>query len=101
MISLRQGLLLDRDGEATALTCPVEVLTKSEAHRAPVLVRRQRLWPTVSAVTLAAEDGKAGLTAPQLLERRRVGFGAIALDTLQFTAGSLIGTVCIAGINRR
>jgi len=78
MISLRQGLLLDRDGETTAPSCPAEVLTKAEAHRASVLVRRQRLWPTVSAgllrhssqkgyegrVTLATEDGKAGLTAP-------------------------------------
>jgi hypothetical protein len=45
MIGLRQRLLLDRDGEATA---------------------------------------------PQLIERRWVGFGAIPLDTLQFTAGSFI-----------
>ena len=34
------------------------------ARGAPVLVRRHRLWPTVSAVSPATEDGKAGVTAP-------------------------------------
>ena len=69
-ISFRQRLLLDRDGEATAQTYPAEVLTKSEALRAPVLVRRHRLWPTVSGVTLATEDGKAGVNAPQLVRAK-------------------------------
>ena len=81
MISLRQRLLLDRDGEATAPTCPpepwrtspAEVLTKSEAHRAPVLVRRQRLWPTVSAGLLrhSSQKGYEGrATLLRRMERR-------------------------------
>ena len=36
----------------------------------------------------AGMNGEA--TAPQLIKRRRVGFGAIPLDSLQFTAGRFI-----------
>jgi len=46
--------------------------------RAPVLVRRQRLWPTVSAVALLRRM------------ERRVGFGELRFDTLQLAAGMFI-----------
>jgi hypothetical protein len=61
-------VLLDTDGEATAPTCPAEVLTKSEALRAPVFVRHHRLWPMVSVLTLSTENGNTD------------GFGGVPLD---------------------
>ena len=72
-----------RGGSASAKGyCPTGMATddRGVARGAPVLVRRQRLWPTVSAATLSTEDGKTG------------GFGGVpfgfATDAPRGSAGS-------------